>query len=74
MLQEAANFPPSSKKELLQCRKPIEGGVAYTGQEPWILSATIRENIPFRSDVDSERYSEVLRECGLEPNLEELVQ
>ncbi len=72
MLQEAANFFPSSKKELRQYRQPIVGRVAYAGQEPWIQTATIRENILFGSNFDSERYGVVLRECGLKPDLEEL--
>ncbi len=56
----------------LHAREPTVGRVAYTGQEPWIQTATIRQNILFGSDFDNERYGDVLRERGLEPNLKEL--
>ncbi len=72
MLQEAAKCLPSSTKEHFGYHHPIVGSVAYAGQEPWIYTGTIRENITFGSDFDSKRFNMVIRECGLEPDLKEL--
>ncbi len=73
MLQEAGIFSPSSKKQLPQYNQPIVGRMAYAGQEPWVQSATIRENILFGSNFDTERYNAVIRDCGLEADLKVLV-
>ncbi len=72
MLQEAAKCLPSSTKECFPYHHPIVGSVAYAGQDQWIYTGTIRENILFGSDFDSERYSVVVKECGLEPDLKVL--
>lgn len=52
---------------------PLEGGtikvngeVSYASQEPWLFSATIRQNILFGLPMDKERYRKVVKTCALE--------
>lgn len=43
--------------------------VAYCSQSPWLLGATIKENILFGQNYDERRYKAVVRACALEPDL-----
>ncbi|XP_055636691.1 multidrug resistance-associated protein 1-like isoform X6 [Toxorhynchites rutilus septentrionalis] len=49
------------------------GQIAYAAQEPWILHASIRDNILFDAQFDQGFYDEVIRACALVPDLEILV-
>ncbi len=70
MLQEAVECLPSSPtKECIGYRHPILGSVSYAGQDQWIHSGTIRDNILFGSEFDKERYDRVVIESGLEFDL-----
>ncbi|KAG8681627.1 hypothetical protein FRC09_017351, partial [Ceratobasidium sp. 395] len=44
-------------------------GVAYCAQEPWILNATIRENILLKAEFDESRYKKVIEYCALEQDI-----
>ncbi|KAG8678046.1 hypothetical protein FRC09_020163, partial [Ceratobasidium sp. 395] len=44
-------------------------GVAYSAQEPWILNATIRENILLKAEFDESRYKKVIEYCALEQDI-----
>ncbi len=44
----------------------VDGTVAYAGQEPWIFSATVRNNILFGRPFIPEWYSTVIDVCALE--------
>jgi ABC-type multidrug transport system fused ATPase/permease subunit len=44
--------------------------VAFCAQQPWLVNATIKENILFASPLDSERYDAVLSACALERDLQ----
>lgn len=48
------------------------GLVGYCGQQAWIQSTTIRDNITFGTDYDPQRYQETLRACALEEDLADL--
>ena len=37
----------------------IHGSLAYVGQQPWIFSDTVRENIVFGRNFDKDRYDQV---------------
>ena len=41
----------------------IHGSLAYVGQQPWIFSDTLRENITFGKEFDKERYEKVRLCC-----------
>lgn len=52
---------------------PLEGGtikvngeVSYASQEPWLFSASIRQNILFGLPMEKERYKKVVKTCALE--------
>ncbi|XP_047314972.1 ABC transporter C family member 4-like [Impatiens glandulifera] len=46
------------------------GTTAYVAQSSWIQNATIEENILFGSSMDRQRYTEVIKVCCLEKDLE----
>ena len=50
----------------------LRGTVAYASQTPWILNATLRDNILFGLPMDEERYRQVLSVCQLTHDLEML--
>ncbi|KAF6761448.1 metal resistance protein YCF1 [Ephemerocybe angulata] len=52
----------------------IRGTIAYAPQNPWILSATVRENILFSHEYDEVFYNLVLEACALAPDLALLPQ
>lgn len=45
---------------------------AYCPQVPWVMNASIRENIIGVSDFDEKWYHEVISICGLEDNFKDL--
>ncbi len=47
----------------------VNGSVAYCGQTPWILNATVKDNILFGEPFDEQRYLEVLEACQLEADM-----
>ncbi|EMD39570.1 hypothetical protein CERSUDRAFT_150130 [Gelatoporia subvermispora B] len=48
---------------------PRDGGIAYAAQESWVQNETIRNNILFGSPYDEERYSKVIEQCALKPDI-----
>ncbi|CAH7687177.1 hypothetical protein PPACK8108_LOCUS21917, partial [Phakopsora pachyrhizi] len=46
-------------------RVELRGRVAYAAQTPWLLSATVRENILFGHSFDEELYKNVIEACAL---------
>lgn len=50
----------------------LSGNVAYTAQSPWILNASLRDNILFGEPMNSERYNRVIAACQLTYDLEML--
>lgn len=44
--------------------------VAYCSQQPWLVGASIRENIVFGSPWDEKRYKDTILACQLERDLE----
>jgi ATP-binding cassette subfamily C (CFTR/MRP) protein 1 len=47
----------------------LKGKVAYAAQSPWILNATLRDNILFGMPMDEAKYYRVLQACQLEHDL-----
>ncbi|WWC71269.1 uncharacterized protein I206_105222 [Kwoniella pini CBS 10737] len=44
--------------------------VAYCAQTPWLIGASIKENIVFGSEWDSKRYNDVVDACALRRDFE----
>ena len=44
----------------------MKGEIAYASQEPWIYSATLRENILFGLPYDFNWYNTVVEACALD--------
>ncbi|XP_053987096.1 ATP-binding cassette sub-family C member Sur [Hylaeus volcanicus] len=44
--------------------------IAYVAQKPWLLNATLRDNILFGSPYRSRRYRNVLKACALQPDVD----
>ena len=45
------------------------GKISFVSQSPWILNATVEENILFFNKKDEEKYKKVISICQLEPDL-----
>ncbi len=66
-------FMPSDNGTKTECSVDSNGytdTVAYCSQAPWLLSATIRENIVFGEPWDKQRYNQVVAACALERDFE----
>ncbi|KAI0305966.1 metal resistance protein YCF1 [Multifurca ochricompacta] len=48
----------------------VHGTVAYAPQNPWLMGASIRDNIVFSHEYDEAFYNLVLDSCALRPDLE----
>lgn len=49
----------------------IRGKLSYAGQEPWVFSGSVKQNIIFGQDMHRERYNEVVKACALLPDFEQ---
>ncbi|KAJ2781309.1 hypothetical protein GGI15_003253 [Coemansia interrupta] len=60
--------------DMVKCsgKVTICGKVAYVPQQPWIMNATLRDNILFGHRFDQEFYDRVIDACALGPDLEML--
>ena len=47
----------------------INGLLAYSGQNPWIQNTTFRDNILFGGEYKHNKFSEIMRICGLDIDL-----
>ncbi|KZV64400.1 P-loop containing nucleoside triphosphate hydrolase protein [Peniophora sp. CONT] len=47
----------------------VGGTIAYASQNPWVMSATVRDNILFSHEYDETFYNLVLDACALRPDL-----
>ena len=52
----------------------VKGRIAYASQEPWIFSATIRQNILCGSNYDPQRYKKVIKASALDKDFTLLPQ
>ena len=65
-------------KSVLRMTKTTEGSVtckgpiAYISQTPFILNTTVRQNIIFGKEFEEDKYSEVVKVCQLETDIERL--
>uniref|UniRef100_A0A3Q2ZTD0 ATP-binding cassette, sub-family C (CFTR/MRP), member 8 n=1 Tax=Kryptolebias marmoratus TaxID=37003 RepID=A0A3Q2ZTD0_KRYMA len=54
------------------CR--VRGPVAYASQKPWLLNASVVENITFEMPMIKSRYKAVIEACSLQPDIDILPQ
>ncbi len=50
----------------------VAGSISYAGQSPFILNATLRDNVLFGSAMEEERYAMCIKVACLERDLEQL--
>lgn len=50
----------------------IRGKVTYAAQQPWIINATLRDNIVFGLEFDQKKYDRVVHVSGLLPDIDML--
>lgn len=67
MLGEMPVVPHDKSK---QTSIRIHGHVAYCSQIPWIINATVKENILFGHKMDPEFYAKAIDVCQLTPDLD----
>lgn len=46
------------------------GSTSYFAQSPWVVNATLKENILFGRQYDKDKFEAVLSACALGPDLE----
>uniref|UniRef100_A0A671K3W6 ATP-binding cassette, sub-family C (CFTR/MRP), member 8b n=1 Tax=Sinocyclocheilus anshuiensis TaxID=1608454 RepID=A0A671K3W6_9TELE len=64
------SLPKSDSEENVRKR----GSVPYASQRPWLLNATVEENILFDMVPNEKRYKEVIEVCQLQPDIDTLPQ
>ncbi|XP_022102313.1 ATP-binding cassette sub-family C member 9-like [Acanthaster planci] len=47
-----------------------KGRIAFAAQKPWLMNASMRDNILFSSKMDKKRYHKVLDACALVPDID----
>ncbi|KAL3867298.1 hypothetical protein ACJMK2_044512, partial [Sinanodonta woodiana] len=50
---------------LLEGEVTLNGCLGYVSQQPWVFSATLRENILFGSPYDKTKYDQIIHCCAL---------
>jgi ATP-binding cassette subfamily C (CFTR/MRP) protein 4 len=50
----------------------VRGRIAYTSQLPWLMSASVRENVTMGLPFDEDRYRRVLAACSLDIDVDRL--
>ncbi|KAJ3042390.1 hypothetical protein HDV00_007346 [Rhizophlyctis rosea] len=63
---------PSTHDHAVDSETGLSGGVAFAAQTPWLVNATIRDNILFGNVWDEERYHRVVEACALVRDFETL--
>ena len=48
----------------------IDGKISYASQTPFIVNASLKDNILFYSEYNEERYNQVIKFCELEKDIE----
>jgi ATP-binding cassette subfamily C (CFTR/MRP) protein 4 len=51
--------------EIVSGNVDIKGSVFYVSQEPWIFTASIKQNIIFGKSYDEKKFNEVISVCCL---------
>ncbi|TPX56510.1 hypothetical protein SpCBS45565_g08389 [Spizellomyces sp. 'palustris'] len=65
-------YLPDPRNVTIDPATGLSSGVAYVAQTPWLINATIRDNILFGCPYDADRYQKVIEACALLRDLETL--
>ncbi|XP_076312443.1 ATP-binding cassette sub-family C member 4-like [Tachypleus tridentatus] len=49
----------------------VRGKVAYTSQEPWVFSGTVRDNVVFGNTFNNEKFQKILQICALDKDIKQ---
>uniref|UniRef100_A0A8C4DIP2 ATP-binding cassette, sub-family C (CFTR/MRP), member 8 n=1 Tax=Dicentrarchus labrax TaxID=13489 RepID=A0A8C4DIP2_DICLA len=71
MFLAGVNSMTNQKSERASLKR---GAVAYASQKPWLLNATLVENITFEMPMIKPRYKAVIEACSLQPDIDILPQ
>ena len=52
-----------------KARVTINGSIAYSSQKPWIMSATVKDNITFQSTFDDNKFNKAIYHASLEQDM-----
>ena len=44
----------------------VNGRLAYVSQQPWVFSASLRQNIIFGNEFKQNKYDEIVVACALD--------
>ena len=73
LLEGSIKFPfKTGPKSSIPNAHHVADSFAYCAQRPWLINATIRDNILFGSPWDGKRYSEAIDACALRKDIEAL--
>uniref|UniRef100_A0A6P7H6H5 Probable multidrug resistance-associated protein lethal(2)03659 n=1 Tax=Diabrotica virgifera virgifera TaxID=50390 RepID=A0A6P7H6H5_DIAVI len=50
----------------------MNGSVSYSGQEAWLFTSSLKNNILFGNDYDYNKYQQVVAACSLLPDFDQL--
>ncbi|XP_050510756.1 ATP-binding cassette sub-family C member 4-like isoform X2 [Diabrotica virgifera virgifera] len=50
----------------------MNGSVSYSGQESWLFTSSLKNNILFGNDYDYNKYQQVVSACSLLPDFDQL--
>eukprot|EP00210_Caulerpa_lentillifera_P006266 g5985.t1 len=53
-------------------RVQMTGSVSYCAQVPWIMAATVQDNIMFGNEFDEDLYNRVISSCALDTDIQKL--
>lgn len=48
----------------------VKGQLTYAAQQPWVFPGTIRNNILFGKDLETQKYERVIKACALKRDME----
>ncbi|XP_070538062.1 ATP-binding cassette sub-family C member 4-like isoform X3 [Ptychodera flava] len=48
----------------------VRGKIAYASQQPWVFSASMKQNILFGNSFDKKKYDKVLEVCALKKDIQ----
>ena len=69
LLSGGAWLPTPMARDLSDVPRGLAETVAYCAQSPWLVSASIRDNIVFGAPFDEARYLDTLYACALVADL-----